>query len=539
MKILARGLLLIASLVFVLIVMEIGLRIASPPAINQPFPTVYQPSENEAVSYEHIPNYKGIAYANPIQTNSLGLRDKEYEIPKPEGVIRVLVLGDSITYGFGVRAEETYAKQLEQILNESCESLTFEVINAGVSGYNIHQELAYLRDRGLELEPDFVILTFVHNDIEPAMQADSEGYLHWGPTHLKQTLVKRSLLYHKMRLPFHEQLRKKSFLFRFIELHYNRSLIVLTHQSPEVDYAKFEAELERAKTEGSEMGLIRENVIASYLSTYSHTATPVWRAIEVDLFRTHVLLRQNKTPMIFTTVSAPKLMLKKLLNLRDRLALPFLNFGYYFGSGANYKNKYSLGWDSHPNPIAHRLMAELLYEKLLEQLLPDAGIQCQPPTKNQLQDFEERYRREMDMTDLVLEESLNSITSARVDFKDPPPLQVVGGTKRITEFESLMVLLRAKGDRSQIHLRPWINSKTTLETDLPFAFQIKVNGRTFQPKEAKKMGTNHLVWYLPAAFDGVSLLEVEVSFEASADMVSDREPLASGFIDIEAKLPKK
>src|SRR3989344_5337015 len=53
-----------------------------------------------------------------INTNSLGYRDYEFTIKKPEDINRILVIGDSTTYGFGVEIDETYAKVLEKYLNE-------------------------------------------------------------------------------------------------------------------------------------------------------------------------------------------------------------------------------------------------------------------------------------------------------------------------------------------------------------------------------------------------------------------------------------
>src|SRR2546430_1564409 len=49
-----------------------------------------------------------------VKINSLGMRDREYSVEKPKGTYRILVLGDSYTFGSGVQADETYAKLLEK-----------------------------------------------------------------------------------------------------------------------------------------------------------------------------------------------------------------------------------------------------------------------------------------------------------------------------------------------------------------------------------------------------------------------------------------
>jgi hypothetical protein len=50
------------------------------------------------------------------ETNSFGLRDVEFSLAKPEGTLRIVCLGDSVTYGAGVPFDETYEQQLERAL---------------------------------------------------------------------------------------------------------------------------------------------------------------------------------------------------------------------------------------------------------------------------------------------------------------------------------------------------------------------------------------------------------------------------------------
>lgn len=99
--------------------------------------------------------------------NSLGFRDEEFPEEKPEGVFRILMLGDSMTFGPAMNLGQTYPKVLEELLNESAEAgLRFQVINAGVSGYNTYQELATWCNVGVALDPDLVIVGFCVNDVD-------------------------------------------------------------------------------------------------------------------------------------------------------------------------------------------------------------------------------------------------------------------------------------------------------------------------------------------------------------------------------------
>ena len=100
----------------------------------------------------------------PIRTNSLGLRSPEVEHDKPAGTTRILVLGDSVAFGWGVRGEDTFASQLASLLATVYPDQRFEVINAGVSGYGTWQELQWLKQTGVDLQPDVVIVQAHLND---------------------------------------------------------------------------------------------------------------------------------------------------------------------------------------------------------------------------------------------------------------------------------------------------------------------------------------------------------------------------------------
>jgi hypothetical protein len=103
----------------------------------------------------------------PVDINSAGFRGPEFTIEKPEGVFRILNLGDSVVMGWGVEEKDTYGRQLEGFLNQNSDGkLRYEVINAGVPGWNLDNELAYLQGAGLSLDPDLILLDItIVNDI--------------------------------------------------------------------------------------------------------------------------------------------------------------------------------------------------------------------------------------------------------------------------------------------------------------------------------------------------------------------------------------
>lgn len=95
-------------------------------------------------------------------TNAHGLRDRPVEPPRP-GELRMLALGESTTFGDGVARDERYTEQLMARL-PTLGGRRLRTINAGVPGYTLFQGVAYLRLRGLALEPDAVAIYFGYND---------------------------------------------------------------------------------------------------------------------------------------------------------------------------------------------------------------------------------------------------------------------------------------------------------------------------------------------------------------------------------------
>lgn len=120
----------------------------------------------------------------PMEINSHGLRGPEVTHEKPAKTFRILNLGDSVAMGWGVREEETYGRQLEYRLNARDDAgIRYEVINAGVPGWNPDNALAYLQAEGLKYKPDLILLDLtIVNDIYggSALLADrSPAAIQW------------------------------------------------------------------------------------------------------------------------------------------------------------------------------------------------------------------------------------------------------------------------------------------------------------------------------------------------------------------------
>ena len=149
------------------------LRIIDPPLAQPILKQIMQPSN--VLGYQHVP----LLSDRTIRINSQGLRDREFSYEKPEGVKRVLGIGDSFTFGYGVHVDDCYLKQLERDLNRNGNE--WEVINAGVTGYSMWQYLAYFEHYGYRYEPDLVTIGVYLDDFYGDPSAEENAYS--GPRH--------------------------------------------------------------------------------------------------------------------------------------------------------------------------------------------------------------------------------------------------------------------------------------------------------------------------------------------------------------------
>jgi hypothetical protein len=100
--------------------------------------------------------------------NSQRFRDFEYPQAKGPGVFRILVAGDSFTFGKGVAFDDSYPKRLERALNYFGDPgrTVYQVLNAGVSQRSTPEELELARSRAEIFNPDLIILGYCLNDAE-------------------------------------------------------------------------------------------------------------------------------------------------------------------------------------------------------------------------------------------------------------------------------------------------------------------------------------------------------------------------------------
>lgn len=112
-----------------------------------------------------------------VQSNSMGLREREFSLPKPKKTVRIVLLGDSFVFGERVDADERFGARLEEYLSEKAilDGRKIEVLHLGLGSWNFISESNWGRRQLSLLQPDLVVLLTVINDLD-----DSDGVRGFG-----------------------------------------------------------------------------------------------------------------------------------------------------------------------------------------------------------------------------------------------------------------------------------------------------------------------------------------------------------------------
>lgn len=180
---------------------EAGLRAAAWPTVdsgefahNQVYWTA--DANQEAVAYPH----KETGGSFTVSTDAHGLRVPRHPQQKAEGTRRVMTLGCSTTFGWGVDDAQSYPARLESRLHAAGHT-GWEVINGGQPGYTSFQGL-WLWDRTLkDYAPDVVLVGYVVQDARKAAYSDkSQAVLQGDATFLKHNVLYQSKVYLALRV---------------------------------------------------------------------------------------------------------------------------------------------------------------------------------------------------------------------------------------------------------------------------------------------------------------------------------------------------
>lgn len=152
---------------------------------------------------------RGTDYFGWVHVDSAGFRGPEVRIEPQRGAFRIMAVGSSTTFDGAVTNDtRAWPARLEYWLNQVRPDQRVEVINAGVPGYTIVDQLVRLEMELYRYRPDLIVLYEGHNDLFGALRAGAEGpapftdtpgeipavapWTHW--------LGRHSLLYNKIVL---------------------------------------------------------------------------------------------------------------------------------------------------------------------------------------------------------------------------------------------------------------------------------------------------------------------------------------------------
>jgi lysophospholipase L1-like esterase len=219
-----------------MIVLEVMANLFFPLKINWFMPlfkgdgAIFEKSDNPVLLIQPRKNFSGLQENKTVVfINAYGFRSN-YEINKTKSsAFRILVLGDSVTWGAYMNQSDVFTIILEEKLNRK--KCCFEVINAGVGGYNTIQELELLKKEGLSFDPDLLIVQFDFTDTRETKKGIINGTVYIGNPDLKvpiiiklpfgidKTLSKQSRAYQVINIGLANTLYRKKILEGDIELY--------------------------------------------------------------------------------------------------------------------------------------------------------------------------------------------------------------------------------------------------------------------------------------------------------------------------------
>jgi PA14 domain-containing protein/GDSL-like lipase/acylhydrolase family protein len=307
---------------------------------------IVQPSRDPGIVYELRPNVRGRFMGQPVLINSQGLHDYEYSRRKEPGTFRIVGVGDSSLFGWGVPFEDSGMKVLERRLNEKSRGQKFEVINFAVPGYNTAMEAETFVQRCLEYAPDLVLLNFNTNDY------DVPNF---------------------MRRPRDLTTLRRSYVFDLAYSVYE-GVMAVEREPPPFDFKYRTTALRQAEHLDEDPALPNEY-------RYMVGARGVVRALE----RLAAAARERAIPFVVFTVKAypgldPKYVRdewrdgqRELLERESRrLGFHFLNTYSYYMNYLNHHPNANLATvfavseiDGHPNTLAHSIDAEAIFDYLV------------------------------------------------------------------------------------------------------------------------------------------------------------------------------
>jgi lysophospholipase L1-like esterase len=304
--------------------------------------STYEAYDTTKGRYMPVPGVHPISGAPPLVVNSKGFVGPEFAAEKPSGVYRIFSIGDSCTFG---NMDVVYPGLLHTRLNADGGGKKFEVINAGVEGYDSRFALARLKEDVLQYQPDLVTIYVGWNDFmksDPEGRGDAGRYAWLGRVMEQSYLIKA---------------------YRKILFFYVRPVVARPNvENSPADLQKYDA-FEPADFRNNLTEMVRT------LKSRGIKVLVVTRPTVVREGMSYEEIKQQNVvfPWYGTTYSVNRLLsLHRAYNrttsaVAAREGVPLLDLATEFEK----HDKNALFWDTmHPSEKGHRLIADLAFQWL-------------------------------------------------------------------------------------------------------------------------------------------------------------------------------
>jgi lysophospholipase L1-like esterase len=276
-----------------------------------------------------------------VKSNSEGFRTEEIPIQKGKNVYRIVLLGDSSTFGWGVNQDERFSKLLEDKLNSVQDSKHYEIINLGIPGYATEHGIAVFDRYALRYSPDMIILSFGPNDGKLISKDAKEALKsrHW-IRDLKEFLRNFATyrLFRKVLLSFYNPFD---------------TLVQAQKNSPKEPFAtipEYQKNLEYIIDKGRERGIESVFLALCCPKNYREGMSAV--------------AERKKVPLI----NGMEILSNRIKDVKEEKLYPDLARYYKNLYGEeSLKNRplwYVTNDTCHPNAVGHGILADVLYEQI-------------------------------------------------------------------------------------------------------------------------------------------------------------------------------
>lgn len=276
-------------------------------------------------------------------------RAEGYSSEKPKGVYRILVIGDSIAYGQGVRREDTFAKLVENKLNRNKTEKKYEVVNIAQPGINTADEYYEFINKGLQYSPDMILIAYFINDLGNVHYNKIDNTQH--PNYIRSSLNRQ---HWEWAIPFpywfEKVLVNNSDFYLFLMRRYDSLLKTMGIRS-------------------------KKNYDSNTLAPYLEKGKD-WEYMLYYLYQMNAKAKKEGIKPIITIIPdfyklKPypfKYIHQEVEKIANLINLPVLDLLPVF-YGKDSFNLVVSKIDSHPNKLAHEMMAEEIYKFLVNKKL--------------------------------------------------------------------------------------------------------------------------------------------------------------------------